>query len=148
MEAGMNLEVVADITTRFQALTALVPLNTIRTKVDYEKAVAVLNQLLDAGAADEHFPLADLTNALGSLIGDYENANATGVEVGPIDTLRFLMEQHGLSQSDLPEIGSQGVVSEILRGKRDLNVRQIKKLAARFHVPAAVFIDRWTVTRA
>jgi HTH-type transcriptional regulator/antitoxin HigA len=35
------------------------------------------------------------------------------------------MEQHGLKQTDLREIGSQGVVSEILSGKRDLNVRQI-----------------------
>ena len=34
----------------------------------------------------------------------------------------------------LPEIGSQGVVSEILSGKRELNVRQIRALAARFHV--------------
>ncbi len=30
----------------------------------------------------------------------------------------YLMEEHGLRQSDLPEIGSQGVVSEILNGKR------------------------------
>jgi HTH-type transcriptional regulator/antitoxin HigA len=29
------------------------------------------------------------------------------------------MDEHELTQSDLPEIGSQGVVSEILSGKRD-----------------------------
>jgi HTH-type transcriptional regulator / antitoxin HigA len=50
------------------------------------------------------------------------------------------MEGHGLTQSDLPEIGSQGVVSEILRGKRELNVRQIRALAKRFHVSPGVFI--------
>jgi transcriptional regulator with XRE-family HTH domain len=44
------------------------------------------------------------------------------------------MEEHGLTQSDLPEIGSQDVLSEILRGKRELNVRQIRALATRFHV--------------
>jgi HTH-type transcriptional regulator/antitoxin HigA len=38
------------------------------------------------------------------------------------------------------EVGMQGVGSKILREKRDLNVRQIKALAQRFHVPAAVFI--------
>ena len=140
MEAVMDREVVEEITNRFQALTAVVPLHAIRTEEEYDKAVAVLNQLLDAGAADERSPLADLTNALGALIGDYEDTNNPPVEVAPVATLRFLMEQHKLSQSDLPEIGSQGVVSEILRGKRDLNVRQIKKLADRFHVPAAVFI--------
>lgn len=56
------------------------------------------------------------------------------------DMLRFLMEEHGLTQSDLPEIGSQGVVSEVLSGKRELNVRQIRTLAKRFHVSPAVFI--------
>jgi len=50
------------------------------------------------------------------------------------------MEQHRLTQSDLPEVGTQGVVSEILRGKRELNVRQIKALSSRFHVQASVFI--------
>jgi HTH-type transcriptional regulator/antitoxin HigA len=53
--------------------------------------------------------------------------------------LRFLMEEHGLKQADLPEIGSQGVVSEILRGKRELNTRQISILAKRFGVSPVVF---------
>lgn len=140
MEALMDRETIDDITSRFQALAAVVPLHAIRTGADYDKAVNVLNQLLDAGAADERSPLADLTNALGALIGDYEDVNNPPQDVAPAVTLRFLMEQHKLTQSDLPEIGSQGVVSEILRGKRDLNVRQIKELARRFHVPAAVFI--------
>ena len=61
-------------------------------------------------------------------------------EVSGVEVLRYLMEEHGLRQSDLPEIGSQGVVSEILNGKRDLNVRQIRELAKRFHVAPAVFI--------
>jgi HTH-type transcriptional regulator/antitoxin HigA len=54
--------------------------------------------------------------------------------------LRYLMEEHGLSQSDLPEVGSQGVVSEVIHGKRDLNMRQVRALAKRFHVSPAVFI--------
>jgi HTH-type transcriptional regulator/antitoxin HigA len=40
----------------------------------------------------------------------------------------------------LPEIGTQGVVSEILSGKRELNVRQIRALAERFNVPPGVFV--------
>jgi HTH-type transcriptional regulator/antitoxin HigA len=54
--------------------------------------------------------------------------------------LQFLMEEHGLTQSDLPEVGSQGVISDILRGKHELNVRQIRALAKRFQVSPAVFI--------
>jgi len=51
-----------------------------------------------------------------------------------------LMEEHCLKQSDLSEIGSQGVISEILSGKRQLNVRQIKILSKLFKVSPAVFI--------
>jgi HTH-type transcriptional regulator / antitoxin HigA len=50
------------------------------------------------------------------------------------------MEEHSLSQSDLPEIGSEGVVSEILNGKHSLNVRQIQALAERFNVSPATFL--------
>jgi HTH-type transcriptional regulator / antitoxin HigA len=50
------------------------------------------------------------------------------------------MRQHGLTQSNLPEIGSQGVVSEILSGKRELNVRQVRALARRFGVAADAFL--------
>ena len=50
------------------------------------------------------------------------------------------MAEHDLRQADLPEVGSQGVVSEILSGKRELNVRQIRALAGRFGVSAAVFV--------
>jgi HTH-type transcriptional regulator/antitoxin HigA len=51
------------------------------------------------------------------------------------------MEQHGLKQADLrKEIGTQGVVSEILSGNRQINARQAKALAKRFGVSPAVFL--------
>ena len=140
MEAVMDRVVIAEITSRFQALSSVVPLHAIRTDADYENAVAALNRLLDAGAANENHPLADLVNTLGSLIGEYDDVHYPAQEVSPLAMLRFLMSENSLAQSDLPEIGSQGVVSEILSGKRDLNVRQIKALSGRFHVPAGVFV--------
>lgn len=140
MEAIMDRSVVEEITKRYQALVSIVPLSVIHTPKDYDNAVLMLNQLLDAGAANENSPLADLANSLGFLIGDYEDVQHEGLEISPVATLRFLMEQHRLTQSDLPEVGTQGVVSEILRGKRELNVRQIRALSSRFHVPASVFI--------
>jgi HTH-type transcriptional regulator/antitoxin HigA len=140
MEAVMDRSVIAEITSRFQALSSVVPLHAIRNDADYEKAVAALNRLLDAGAANENHPLADLVNTLGSLIGEYDDVHYPAQEVSPLAMLRFLMIENSLAQSDLPEIGSQGIVSEILSGKRDLNVRQIKALSARFHVPPGVFV--------
>jgi HTH-type transcriptional regulator / antitoxin HigA len=52
------------------------------------------------------------------------------------------MEEHGLKQADLPEVGSQGVVSEILSGRRELNLRQIQALAGRFGVDPSAFIPK------
>jgi HTH-type transcriptional regulator/antitoxin HigA len=58
------------------------------------------------------------------------------------------MEQPVLSQADLPEIGSQSVVSEVLRGKRELNVRQIRALSRRFHVSPDAFFPNVEEKRA
>ena len=140
MEAVMDRTVIAEITSHFQALSSVVPLHPIRTAVEYEKAVAALNRLLDAGAANEQHPLADLVNTLGTLIGEYDDAHYPAQEVSPLAMLRFLMDENSLTQSDLPEVGSQGIVSEVLNGKRELNVRQIKALSARFHVPPGIFV--------
>ncbi|MBC7502374.1 MAG: transcriptional regulator [Herminiimonas sp.] len=140
METIIDRDTVAEITSHFKALTSVIPLHPIRSEGEYDKAVATLNQLLDAGVANEGHPLADLVNTLGSLISDYDDAHYSIEKVAPMEVLRLLMNQHELGQSDLPEVGSQGVVSEILRGKRELNVRQIKALSERFHVPTSVFI--------
>lgn len=119
---------------------AISPLLSIRGEHDYDLAVQRLNNLLDEVGTDEHHPLYTLLDILGTLVHAYEEQNYPMPECGGSDVLRFLMEEHGLAQSDLPEIGSQGVVSEVLRGKRELNVRQVRALAKRFHVSPAVFV--------
>lgn len=128
------------ITSHYLALSALVPLRTIRDETDYDQTVAVMNSLLDAGASNETHPLAGLAQTLGLLIADYDDTHYRPQAVSPAATLRLLMEQHSLTQADMSDIGSQGVVSEILNGKRALNLRQIKALSKRFKVPPAVFI--------
>lgn len=140
MDAVTDRDAVDQIAGHYQALAALVPLHAMDSESEYDRAVSVLNLLLDADAGDARSPLSGLVDLLGSLIGDYDDRHRPASPLTPAASLRFLMDQHQLTQSDLPEVGSQGVVSEILRGKRDLNLRQIKALAARFHVPAAVFI--------
>ena len=125
---------VEELTRHCAALCEQVPLRPIRTRSHYRQAVRALNELLDAGAGDEDHPLADLVATLGELIGDFEDAARTPRDTDPAGVLRFLMRQHALTQSGLLEIGSQGVVSEVLSGRRALNVRQINALARRFGV--------------
>ena len=77
---------------------------------------------------------------VGGLIAHYEAEQHPLPETTGVQALKFLLEQHGLKQSDLPEIGSQGVVSEILTGKRELNIRQVRALGERFGVSPASFV--------
>ncbi|SPD72881.1 conserved hypothetical protein [uncultured Desulfobacterium sp.] len=107
---------------------------------DYSRLVSFLDSLIDEVGNNESHPLASLMETLGSLIETYEDQNIPEIEGNPIDTLKTLMDDHGINQSNLSEIGSQGIVSEILSGKRQLNVRQIKLLSKRFKVSPAVFI--------
>lgn len=107
---------------------------------DYNNLVNLLDRLIDEVGNNESHPLSSLMETIGSLIEAYESQNYLDIEGDPINVLKALMEEHGLKQSDLPEIGSQGVVSEIISGKRQLNVRQLKLLSERFKVSPVVFV--------
>ena len=78
----------------------------------------------------------------GKLIEGYETEHDPIPDARPADVSRFLMDQHGLKQADLPEVGAQSVVSAVPSGKRHLNIRQVASLSARFGIPADVFIER------
>ena len=102
----------------------------------------LMDQLLEEVGDDEDHDLADLLDIVSTLVMQYEEQHHPEIPpVEPREILKFLMEQHDLRQSDLrKEIGSQGVVSEILSGNRELNTRQVRKLAKRFGISPAAFI--------
>ena len=112
----------------------------IHTEEEHGLAVERLNSLIDDVGTRQDHPLYDLLDTLGTLIEAYEEAHEPVPQVRGGEMLGYLMEEHGLRQSDLPEIGSQGVVSELLSGRRELNVRQIRRLAERFGVAPAAFL--------
>ena len=118
----------------------LEPILSVTNEEEYDRAIEHLNELLDIVGTDESHPLYMMLDTLGTLIHAYEEEHEAVPEASGSEALAFLMEEHGLRQSDLPEIGSQGVVSEVLSGKRELNVRQIRALSKRFKVPVSVFI--------
>jgi HTH-type transcriptional regulator/antitoxin HigA len=118
----------------------IAPLLIIRNEREYDGAVKRLNELLDEIGDNEKHPLYSLLDTLGTIIHVYEEEHYPIPEASGVDVLRFLMDEHGLSQSDLPEVGSQGVVSEILNGRRELNLRQVRALAGKFKVSSAVFV--------
>jgi HTH-type transcriptional regulator/antitoxin HigA len=121
----------------FRTATDIAP---IRNKAHYRRMVAMLEALLDEARGDESHSAMGLADIVGDLIEDYESAHHPLPPTTGLQALKFLIEQHGLKQGDLPEVGSQGVVSEVLSGKRELNVRQVRALGKRFGVSPATFI--------
>ena len=124
----------------WNALQTLVPVFTIRDEQQYDKASSTLHWLLDVVKDDETHPLYDLVDILGTLIHAYEESHYPMPDATGIDVLKFLMDEHGLAPSDLPEIGDKAVVSDLIAGKRQLDVENIKSLSKRFGLSPATFI--------
>lgn len=136
----MGANEIQRIAKRYRALCEMVPLKSITSESAYAAAIDRLNQLLDAGGADQRNELAGLVDALGQMIQAYEQRRHVMPDVHPRDMLRYLMEDRGLNQTDLADVASQGTISDILAGKRDISKALARKLADRFGVSVAVFV--------
>ena len=118
-------------------MSTTVAIHPIHTDADLSAALARIETLMGADAGT---PASDELEILTDLVHAYEERRHPAPGRNPRRVLLTLMEANNLAQSDLPEVGSQGVVSEILAGRRELNVRQIRALAKRFRVSPAAFV--------
>ena len=119
---------------------AIGPLLTIRSELAYAAAVERLGSLLEEIGDYEQHPLYGLLDTLGTLIHAYEEEHVAIPEASGPEVLEFLMEEHGLSPEDLPELGGAPAVRAVLTKERVLHVGEIRALAERFRVSPAVFI--------
>ena len=83
-----------------------------------------------------------LLSLLALLVEDFEKkAYPMDDKSNPRVALRELMREHELKQTDMLDIfGSQGVVSQVLNGKREISKAQARRLATRFRLPIDIFI--------
>lgn len=72
----------------------------------------------------------------------YEDEHYPVKNVPGHEMLAYLMELHGIKQNELPEVGPQNVISDIIKNKRQLNLRQIKALAKKFNLSAETFMEK------
>ncbi len=110
---------------------------------NHEDYLTLLNNIQDAIELVENrpnSPLTGLIEAMAMSAQRYEKSKVESLGGGNLTALKYLIKLHGVRQSELREIGSQGVVSEILNGKRSLTLRHVKALAKRFNVSPNVFI--------
>jgi HTH-type transcriptional regulator / antitoxin HigA len=124
-------------------LLAEFPLRPIRSKIDYDRAAAILDKLAIRDESDLDQGESDYLETLSLLIESYD-AEHLPMPVrhrSPIELLKFLLKQNSLTTTDLGQlIGSKGLASEILNGKRELSKTHIRKLAKRFDIdPGLLF---------
>ena len=112
----------------------------IRSQADYEAMRTLADQLVDQVDAQVGHPLSDLLDVVLELMESWEDDNIRVQEQSPKDMLSYLIKANGLKQTDLANIVSQGTLSNILRGKREISKQLAKKLAKRFSVNVSVFL--------
>lgn len=116
-----------------------VVLTVPKNSQEYDTLDKMLKALLIASNYAEDHELTPFVHAIADLIEAYDKDHTHWEKPNPIDMIKFLMEQHDLTQSDLPEIGKQSVVSKVLNGKQKLTTDQIKALSHRFGLSPDVF---------
>ena len=137
---NIDMATIAPAWNAFQS-SLPVRIGTINNDAQYDEIVSFMNGLLDIVGDNEDHELADFLDLIGQLVEDYESDHHHIKGATPNEVLRFLMDQHGLTQADLSqEIGGQSTVSNILNGKREINARQAKLLAERFGVSVTAFL--------
>jgi len=86
---------------------------------------------------------AEAIELLTLLVERYEQENYSVPAPDPVALVRFLIEQQHLTQRDLiPQFGTESAVSMFLAGQRNLTLSQVRRLSARFKLPADVFIGK------
>jgi HTH-type transcriptional regulator / antitoxin HigA len=111
----------------------------IQSEEENEAAIALAIELEHrANLTTEESALLDL---LVTLIDQYEEEHYPIPQSSPLDMLIHLMESRECKQEDLIGIiGSRGVVSEVVNGKRSISKSQAKALADYFNVDVGFFI--------
>lgn len=113
-------------------------IHTIKTEVEYETALQMIDTLLEA---EENSEQTEQLEILSILAEDYESKHYKIEMPDPIAAINFRLEQLGLSRKDLEDcIGSRGRVSEVLNRKRSLTLSMIRKLHKNLNIPANILI--------
>lgn len=122
-------------------------LRILKTEADYDKAVSRMDELVHQLETDGS-GMEEL-EVWGLLIEAYETERFPLVEPHPIDAIRFMMEQRGMTDADLGNvIGSRSRASEVLNLKRGLSIEMIRSIHDQMHIPAEVLIQDYQLARS
>ncbi|WP_406695460.1 helix-turn-helix domain-containing protein [Singulisphaera sp. Ch08] len=123
----------------YLALIREFPLRPLRSEDDLDAAIAMIDRIRarkDRGEQEN-----DYLEVLAGLVETYEAEAYPIPDLDPVAMLRFLIEQHAVTQSQLSEQTglAMATISEILNGKRGISEKARKTLAKRFNVAPSLF---------
>lgn len=126
---------------RFDDLVRLMPPQAIMDDVHYENTTEMIDRLMAGGKLTRGQEL--YLETLVQLVQAYEASHHPIDVQGGIETLKHLLEEHGMTASDLARLlgvhASMG--SKILKRERSLTVDHLKVLSAKFKVRAETFME-------
>jgi HTH-type transcriptional regulator / antitoxin HigA len=133
MTTTLNAQVYSSLLVEYQP-------KAIATQEEYNQALNSIDRLMELG--EELSPEESLLlETLAILVEAYEDSQLPLEASSPQEVLLHLMEVRELKQIDLVDvIGSKGIVSEIVNGKRSISKAQAKALGDFFNVSPALFI--------
>jgi HTH-type transcriptional regulator / antitoxin HigA len=112
----------------------------IKTEADYENALVRVDTLLN-GMVKKGTPDGDELELLVVLIEAYEKQHYPIPPPHPIEAIKFQLDQLGISELELDKmLGSRSRKSDILNGKRKLNLAMIRVLHEKLKIPAESLI--------
>ncbi len=118
----------------------------IKTETDYRETLREIDTLMTAELGTA---AGDRLDVLVTLIEAYERKHFPMDLPDAVETIKFRMEQQGLTVDDLvPAIGRKNRIYEILAGKRPLTVRMIRALNQSFNIPAESLLNQRVSRRA
>jgi HTH-type transcriptional regulator/antitoxin HigA len=110
----------------------------VKNAADHAAALREIDGLMSAELGT---PEGDRLDVLATLVEAYEARHFPMELPGPIDAIKFRMEQQGLTPKDLqPMIGRLNRVYEILSGTRPLTLAMIWRLHEGLGIPAECLI--------
>jgi HTH-type transcriptional regulator/antitoxin HigA len=135
---------VAPPSPSYLALIRRFPLRPIKSEAELDRAIAVMNALVDRGDLDR--AENDYLDVLSYLVERYQEEHHP-VPVDDLtdgEMLAHLIEAKEVAQVEVARATgvAQSRISEVLSGKRRLTRAQLEKLALYFHVSPAVFLPK------
>ena len=111
----------------------------VKNEKDYQNALKELDKVFDAEPGTKQ---GDYAQMLVLLIEDYEKKHYPIDAPDPVEAIKYIMEEKGLSKKDvIPYFGSKSLVTQVLKRQRNLSLKMIRALHKGLDIPYEILLD-------